>query len=142
MKSAALASIGHLDQQTEGKLSAPHALAALAALGQPTRLEILRLLMRREPKGLAAGSIAAAIGCPQNTLSTHLAILTRAGLTFGTRAGRSIIYRADIQGMRALVQFLVSDCCSGHPQLCNLGNTDLGQGCNPGAKAKKRTSGK
>ena len=137
MKSAALASIGHLGPQTDRELDAARALAALAALGQPTRLEILHLLMRREPKGLAAGSIAEAIGCPQNTLSSHLAILTRAGLTFGTRLGRSIIYRAEIQGMRALVEFLVSDCCNGHPQLCDFGKRDCDPVSNPRTRPKR-----
>ena len=88
-------------------MSAPHALAALAALGQPTRLEIFRLLMRREPDGLPAGAIADTIGCPHNTLSSHLGILARSGLVRGTRDGRSIIYRADVEGIRALSAFLV-----------------------------------
>jgi DNA-binding transcriptional ArsR family regulator len=66
---------------------APHALAALAALGQPTRLEIFRLLMRREPVGLMAGSIADAVGCANNTLSNHLSILLRPD---SGRARRSI----------------------------------------------------
>ena len=52
--------------------------------------------------GLAAGAIADAIGCPHNTLSSHLGILARAGLVRGTRDGKSIIYRADVEGMRAL----------------------------------------
>lgn len=95
-------------------------VAALAALGQPTRLEIFRLLMRREPEGLAAGAIAEAMDCPQNTLSTHLGILSRAQLVYGTRSGRSVIYRADVAGMRALMSFLAADCCEGHPQLCNF----------------------
>lgn len=140
MKSATLASISHLSPQLIGNSGTPHALVALAALGQPTRLEIFRLLMRREPKGVAAGSIAEAIGCPQNTLSSHLAILTRAGLTSATRVGRSIIYRADIGGMRALVEFLVSDCCNGHPQLCNFAEKDCDQGCNPRAKPRRRAA--
>ena len=62
-----------------GAMDAPHALAALAALGQPTRLSIFRLLVRKEPEGLSAGAIADAVGCPHNTLSTHVAILARAG---------------------------------------------------------------
>ena len=113
-----LAVVGHLGSPAAADPT--YSLAALAALGQPTRLEIFRLLMRHEPDGLPAGSIAEAIGCPQNTLSSHLGILTRARLTYGTRVGRSIIYRADVKGMRALMEFLVSDCCEGHPQLCNL----------------------
>jgi DNA-binding transcriptional ArsR family regulator len=58
--------------------------------------------------------------CPHNTLSSHLSILARAGLVRGTRDGRSIIYRADVEGLRSLVAFLVTDCCDGHPQLCDL----------------------
>ncbi|MGA2817537.1 MAG: helix-turn-helix domain-containing protein, partial [Xanthobacteraceae bacterium] len=66
-------------------MAAPHALAALAALGQPTRLAIFRLLVRKEPTGLSAGALAQAVGCPHNTLSTHIAILARAGLVKGAR---------------------------------------------------------
>jgi len=117
----ALAVIGHLGPGTAGDaMAAPHALSALAALGQSTRLEIFRLLMRHEPDGLPAGSIAETIGCPHNTLSSHLSILARAGLIRGNRSGRSITYRADVDGMRALIGFLVTDCCDGHPELCNL----------------------
>ncbi len=121
MRKGMLAVVGHAGPVSGGStMSAPHALAALAALGQPTRLEIVRLLMRREPEGLPAGALADAIGCPHNTLSTHLAILARSGLVRGARDGRSIIYRADVEGMRALVAFLVTDCCEGHPELCDL----------------------
>jgi ArsR family transcriptional regulator len=121
MKQTNLAVVGHIGPAPRGdKLSAPHALAALAALGQPTRLEIFRLLIRREPDGLPAGVIAETIGCPHNTLSTHLSILARSGLVRGTRDGRSIVYRADVDGMRNLIGFLVTDCCEGHPELCNL----------------------
>jgi ArsR family transcriptional regulator, arsenate/arsenite/antimonite-responsive transcriptional repressor len=75
--------------------------------------------MRREPDGLHSGGIAEAVGCPHNTLSTHLSILARSGLV-GTRDGRSIVYRADVAGMRALITFLIEDCCDGHPEVCNL----------------------
>lgn len=101
-----------------GGLSDAHALAALAALGQATRLAIFRLLVRREPLGLSAGAIAASVGATANTLSTHLAILARAGLIRGTRDGRSIVYRADLEGMRSLLGFLLDDCCDGRPEIC------------------------
>jgi ArsR family transcriptional regulator len=121
LRKGTLAVVGHVGPApTGGKMSAPHALAALAALGQPTRLEIFRLLMRAEPDGLSAGSIADTIGCPHNTLSSHLSILARPGLVRGTRDARSIIYRADIEGIRTLVAFLVTDCCDGHSELCDL----------------------
>lgn len=140
MARSTLAVVGHVGPLPRGnKISAAHALAALAALAQPTRLEIFRLLMRREPRGLAAGAIAELIGCPHNTLSSHLAILARPGLVRGTRDGRAIVYRADIDGMRALVAFLITDCCDGHPEVCNL--PDLlrdTECCGPAAKGKQR----
>ncbi len=120
-------------------LSAAHALAALAALGQPTRLQIFQLLVRAEPEGRLAGSIAEEIGCPHNTLSSHLAILARASLVRGSRDGRSILYRADIEGMRALLGYLVNDCCNGHPELCNLiVKAKAGCGCAPASPRRKR----
>lgn len=140
MARSELAVVGHVGLAPRGdKMSAPHALAALAALGQPTRLEIFRLLMRREPDGLAAGAIAETIGCPHNTLSTHLGILARSGLVRGTRDGRSIVYQADVEGMRALIGFLATDCCEGHPELCNLEDALQGPSCcGPSPKANQR----
>lgn len=94
------------------------ALDAFSALSQATRLDVFRLLIRHEPDGMAAGDIAARVGVPANTLSNHLAILTRAGLTVAERRSRSIIYRANIGAVRDLVGFLADDCCAGHPELC------------------------
>lgn len=141
MSKAILAVVGHIGPaQSGGRMELPHALATLAALGQPTRLEIFRRLIRAEPKGLAAGSLAEAIGCPHNTLSSHLSILARSGLIRGSRDGRSIIYRADVEGIRRLVAFLVTDCCDGHPELCELETAlrDAGCGCAPGGKSSQR----
>jgi ArsR family transcriptional regulator len=121
MRKQALAVAGHAGPTTTGDgMTSPHALAALSALGQSTRLEIFRLLIRREPDGLSAGAIAEQIGCQQNTLSAHLSILARSGLVHGSREGRFIIYHANIEGMRALLGFLVMDCCDGHPELCGF----------------------
>ena len=121
----------------EGFLS-PHAISVLSALAQPTRLEIFRLLLKHEPVGITAGVIADTVGAPHNSISTHLAILVRAGLLRSSREGRTIIYRADIEGMRSLIGFLVNDCCDGHPELCNLvGSCDeKACGCGPAKKRK------
>jgi ArsR family transcriptional regulator len=94
------------------------AIDALAALAQPTRLDTFRLLVRHEPEGLPAGAISEKLKVPQNTMSAHLAILTRAGLIKGERHGRSIVYRADLDGLRALTVFLLKDCCAGSPDVC------------------------
>lgn len=94
------------------------AITVLAALAQGTRLDAFRLLVRHEPDGLPAGEIAKALDVPQNTMSAHLAALTRAGLLKSERQSRSIIYRADLDALRALTLFLVKDCCAGKPELC------------------------
>lgn len=94
------------------------AILALAALAQSTRLEAFRLLVRHEPTGLPAGEIANHLAIPPNTLSSHLGILSRAGLIKSERRSRSIIYRADLERIRGLVMFLLKDCCEGRSELC------------------------
>ena len=99
-------------------MEASHAIAALSALAQPTRLECFRLLVRHEPAGLPAGELARALNVPANTLSTHLTILSHAGLVAGEREGRSIVYRVNLERVRALTLFLLKDCCGGRAELC------------------------
>ena len=94
------------------------ALEALAALSQHTRLETFRLLVRHEPGGLPAGEIAHALDVPANTLSSHLAILSRAGLVHSERFSRVIRYRADVSRLRELMLYLAKDCCAGTPDMC------------------------
>ncbi|MGH6818476.1 MAG: ArsR/SmtB family transcription factor [Methylovirgula sp.] len=94
------------------------AVAAFAALAQATRLETFRRLAHREPAGIPAGELARLMAVPQNTMSAHLAVLSRAGLIYGQRQSRSIIYRADLARLRELVLFLLKDCCGGRPDLC------------------------
>ena len=101
-----------------GYMESNTAIAALSALAQGTRLDVFRLLVQHEPDGVAAGDIARQLDVPQNTMSAHLGILARAGLVRSERHSRSIVYRADLDGLRALTLFLVKDCCAGSPELC------------------------
>ena len=95
-----------------------NATRALGALAQETRLAGFRLLVEAGPTGLPAGEIARALAIPHNTLSSHLAILTAAGLVGSRREGRSVIYSVDFEGVRALLGFLMEDCCRGRSELC------------------------
>lgn len=95
------------------------ATSALSALAQESRLSIFRLLVRTGSSGLPAGDIAEALAIRHNTLSTHLAILTRARLLSSRREGRSVIYSVDFEGTRALLGFLLEDCCQGAPEICS-----------------------
>jgi ArsR family transcriptional regulator, arsenate/arsenite/antimonite-responsive transcriptional repressor len=95
-----------------------NAIAALAALAQSTRFDTFRLLVAREPEGVPVGELARLIDVPQNTMSTHLAILTRAELIIGERRSRSIVYRANLDRFRQIALFLLKDCCGGRAELC------------------------
>lgn len=94
------------------------ALDALAALGQETRLDVFRLLVKAGKEGMPAGAISDALDVRPNTLSTHLGVLSRSGLVQAERDGRSILYRADLAAMGDLVTYLLQDCCGGQPELC------------------------
>lgn len=93
-------------------------LDALAALGQETRLDIFRLLVRAGDEGVPAGEIAVRLGAVQNTISAHLKVLAQAGLVRPERDGRTVRYAADMTGFRDLLAFLMEDCCDGRPELC------------------------
>lgn len=99
-------------------LALPRAVDLLSALAQGHRLAVFRLLVKAGPEGLPAGAIAREVGARPNTLSTHLAILENAGLIHSRRDGRSVIYAADFAAMRALLGFLIDDCCGGNPEIC------------------------
>jgi DNA-binding transcriptional ArsR family regulator len=94
------------------------AISALTALAQPTRLGVFRRLVGTHPEAVPAGEIARLCEVPHNTMSAHLAVLTRAGLLSATRDGRSMLYRADLDGFRALIGFLTQECCQGRPEIC------------------------
>lgn len=100
------------------KLEEPQALVAFGALSQETRLRMVRILVQAGPEGMAAGVIGDAVGASSSSASFHLAHLERAGLIQSRRESRSIIYSASFEGLSGLVEFLMRDCCSGHPEVC------------------------
>jgi DNA-binding transcriptional ArsR family regulator len=114
------------------------AIDVFASLAQETRLEAFRLLVRHAPEGLPAGEIARALNVPHNTMSTHLANLTRADLIEAERHSRSIVYRAKLETVQALAGYLMKDCCGGSEEVCAPLIADLqsccGTGCAPSRK--------
>lgn len=114
-----------------------NAIEALSALAQESRLAAFRLAVQAGPNGLPAGEIAERLAVPHNTMSTHLAILTRAGLLVTERQGRRIIYRVDFAGMRALLAFLLKDCCRGAPIACDAVLDSIQAGCCPATEGPK-----
>jgi DNA-binding transcriptional ArsR family regulator len=109
------------------------AVASLAALAQPTRLTIFRLLVEYAPDGLTAGAIASALDLAPATLSFHLKELANAGLVADQREGRHIRYRADIATMNALIGYLTDHCCRGRGRLVDTAS--CAADCTPSACA-------
>jgi DNA-binding transcriptional ArsR family regulator len=107
------------------------ALAALTALAQPTRLSAFRRLLAKYPEAVSAGEIARHLKVPHNTMSSHLAILSRGGLIAASRNGRSMNYRANLDGFRALITFLTRDCCNGRSEICAPVLAGLASVCGP-----------
>lgn len=108
------------------------ALSAFGALSQETRLSIVRLLVTAGPEGLSAGAIGEAMdGASSSRMSFHLSHLEQAGLVESRREGRSIIYSAAYPALSGLVQFLMRDCCQGHPEVCAPAITALSSCCSP-----------
>jgi ArsR family transcriptional regulator len=102
----------------------PHAIAALAALAQETRLDIFRLLVQAGPDGLAAGRLGEQLGLPSATLSFHLSQLRHAGLVTFRRESRSLIYAAEYDAMNGLLSYLTENCCRGDAAACGVGTCD------------------
>jgi DNA-binding transcriptional ArsR family regulator len=94
------------------------AIEAFTALAQSTRLYVFRRLLKAYPDQIAAGEIARNCKVPHNTMSTHLAVLTRSGLVAARREGRMMYYCADVHGFQSLVSFLTRDCCNGRAEIC------------------------
>ncbi|AXT34114.1 ArsR family transcriptional regulator [Phaeobacter sp. LSS9] len=90
----------------------------LSALAHPNRLALFRLLMRRYPDAVPAGEIATALAQKANTVSSYLSTLSSAGLIRAERQGTSLLYRAQLEGLRSLFDDLLSDCCYNRPDIC------------------------
>lgn len=99
-------------------MDAAAAATAFAALGQPTRLALLRALLAAGPSGLPAGEAAALLGVAPSTLSFHLRALEGAGLVAATRQGRLLVYAAQLAMLRAALAFLADPCCGGDAARC------------------------
>ena len=96
-------------------MTSDDAVVNLFALAHPGRLNVFQTIVRAGPDGMAAGKIAESVGIPANTASTHLSILTGAGLLTAYRDGRSIIYRANFIHFSELMGFMLNDLTLNHP---------------------------
>ncbi len=89
-----------------------HAAAQLEALGNPTRLQVYRVLVRAGEAGLPVGRLQEKIGVAASTLSHHLHRLILTGLVSQERRSTVLICRANYPAMEQLLGFLASECCA------------------------------
>ena len=88
------------------------AAARLEALGNPTRLQIYRLLVRAGHEGLTVGALQSKLDVAPSTLSHHLKSLMIVGLIMQERKATSLFCKANYPMMDGLVNFLVAECCA------------------------------
>ncbi|WP_309701321.1 metalloregulator ArsR/SmtB family transcription factor [Sphingomonas sp. SORGH_AS_0789] len=89
------------------------AIQLMSALAQPTRMAVFLTLAEHGADGLPVGELARLMDTPPNTMSTHLAILARAGAVLANRSGRIVTYKVLPTAIRDLARFLVVGACGG-----------------------------
>jgi ArsR family transcriptional regulator len=92
-------------------MNVEEAAKQLEALGNPTRLELYRILVRAGHGGLPVNQVQERLGIPASTLSHHLQRLIRNGLVSQERQATTLICRAVYPTMDALLGFLGDECC-------------------------------
>ena len=89
------------------------AAQCLGELGNLTRLDIFRLLVRASPKGLNIGEVQARLDIPASTLAFHMRGLVATGLVVQEKVGREVRCRANHRQVAMIVEFLREKCCMG-----------------------------
>ena len=92
-------------------MNVEQAAKQLEALGNTTRLQVYRTLVRAGEAGLPVGQIQERLGIPGSTLSHHLHRLILTGLVTQERQATTLICRANYPIMRDLMGFLTEECC-------------------------------
>ena len=93
-------------------MSLDQVASRLAALGNVTRLEIYRILVRAGRPGLPVSGIQSALSIPASTLSHHLRKLLEVGLVTQVREGTSLICTADFTVMESTFALFEKECCA------------------------------
>ena len=87
----------------------------LEALGNETRLELYRQLVRAGGSGLAVGALHEKTGIPRSTLSHHIKRLIQVDLVTQERQSTTLICRASFDVMHETMNFLQRECCADAP---------------------------
>ena len=84
----------------------------LAKIGNPTRLKIVRLLVRTGEEGLPVGVIQQKLNIPGSTLTHHISHLKSAGVIRQERQQATLICKIEYDVINNLVDYLTEECCA------------------------------
>ena len=82
----------------------PDTAALVAAVTEPTRRQMLDLLLDRGEA--TATTLADSLPVTRQAVSKHLAVLDRAGLVEARRSGRELLYRVNIERLDRVTRSL------------------------------------
>lgn len=94
------------------------AAAQLEALGNPTRLNIYRTLVRAGGNGLPVGKLQLKLDIAASTLSHHIKKLVEVNLVSQERQATTLICRANYSSMNGLLGYLADECCADEDGAC------------------------
>ena len=107
----------------------------LAELGNPTRLQIVRLLVQAGGEGLPIGELRAHLGLPLSTLAFHLRGLVTAKLVMQEKQGRVVRCTPNLAAINETLAFVKEHCCTG------LGGPVAASASLPATSRLRRTAG-
>ena len=88
----------------------------MSQLGNPTRIRIVRELVRAGRTGMAVGEIQKKLGTPNSTLSHHINHLRGVGLIRKQRESTILRCFIEYHRIEAIVKFLTEECCAAEPE--------------------------
>ncbi|MEE8364411.1 MAG: helix-turn-helix domain-containing protein [Gammaproteobacteria bacterium] len=83
----------------------------LSKIGNPTRLKIVRLLVRVGQQGLPVGAIQKKLKIPGSTLTHHISHLKNARLIRQERQQATLVCKMEYGQLDKLVEYLTEECC-------------------------------
>ena len=83
----------------------------LSKIGNPTRLKIVRLLVRAGQQGLPVGAIQKKLKIPGSTLTHHITHLKNAKVIRQERQQATLVCKMEYGVLDKLVEYLTEECC-------------------------------
>ncbi len=93
----------------------------LSKIGNPTRLKIVRVLVRAGEQGLPVGAIQKKLKIPGSTLTHHITHLKNARLIRQERQQTTLVCRMKYGQLNKLVEYLTEECCVDEARNGNAG---------------------